>query len=403
MLAGRCICVKSEADAVQTSVNGRYPLRKGNVMNSIHGLILRVAALVVGSAIVGAGIASNPATAQDVTSMLKAFSITTCSTSGACKQFKNTGSGAGVKGVAGSGNGVIAQSTSNSATFSTSTTGDGVQAYSSGNDGTNSGTNNNSTTNPGRSGVWGHDDSTDGGTKNVGVEGSSNNGPGVGGSSTHGPGVSGSSTNNYGVQGVSTYWYGIYGYSGYQFGGIFETAALGQYALAAINDTAGGPTFVAQSPDGSVFIDGEGDVFADGTMHAHGFVTDLHTTTNDGRHVSAYASQSADAEMSDVGTGRIAAGHGIVQLDPAFARTLDMRSGYHVFLTPMGDCRGLFIASKSPASFEVRELQGGQSTLSFDYRIIGRAAGVTSGRLPAFRFTMPKFVRGHAPGHSPIH
>src|SRR5450755_4538425 len=111
-------------------------------MKSIHGLVLRVAALVAGSAIVGACIASNPATAQDFNSMLKALSITTCSTSGACKQYKNTGSGAAVKGVAGSGNGVIALSTSGSATLSTSTHGDGVQAYSGGNDGTNSGTNN---------------------------------------------------------------------------------------------------------------------------------------------------------------------------------------------------------------------------------------------------------------------
>lgn len=371
-------------------------------MNSIHGLVLRVAALVVGSAVVGAGIASNPATAQDVNSMLKALSITTCSTSGACKQFKNTGSGAGVKGVAGSGNGVIALSTSNSATFSTSTYGDGVQAYSNNNDGTNSGTNNNSTTNPGRSGVWGHDDSTDGGTKNVGVAGSSNNGAGVNGSSTNGPGVAGIATNNSGVEGESTNWYGVYAHSNNYIGGYVENNSATYPTLIAFNDTAG-YMFYAQSPQGLVTIGPTGDVNTNGTMYASGFVTELRTTTNDGRHVTSYASQSADAEMSDVGTGHIAAGHGIVQLDPAFARTLDMRSGYHVFLTPMGDCKGLFIASKSPASFEVRELQGGQSTLSFDYRIIGRAAGIQTGRLPAVRFTAPKFVRGHAPGLAQTH
>jgi hypothetical protein len=334
--------------------------------------------------------------------MLKALSITTCSTSGACKQFKNTGSGAGVKGVAGSGNGVIAQSTSNSAIFSTSTTGDGVQAYSSGNDGTNSGTNNNSTINPGRSGVWGHDDSTDGGTKNVGVAGSTNNGFGVSGSSTNGVGVLGSSPNSYGLEADSTNWIGGYAHSAnYIAEYIVNNSAT--YPTLFVYNAAGGYMLYAQSPQGLVTMGPTGDVSTSGTMYASGFVTDLHTTTSDGRHVTSYASQSADAEMSDVGTGRIADGHGIVQLDPAFARTLDIRSGYHVFLTPMGDCRGLFIASKSPASFEVRELQGGQSTLSFDYRIIGRAAGVKTGRLPAIRFTAPKIVRGHAPDHAPIH
>ncbi|HEY5096261.1 MAG TPA: hypothetical protein VII69_14205 [Candidatus Eremiobacteraceae bacterium] len=372
-------------------------------MNSIHGLVLRVAALVVGSATVGASIATNPATAQDVNSMLKALSITTCSTSGACKQFKNSGAGAGVKGVAGSGNGVIAVSTNGSATFSTSTNGDGIQSYSNNNDGLNSGTNNNSTTHPGRSGVWGHDDSTDGGTKNVGVAGSSNNGSGVSGSSTNGLGVFGISTNANGIQGDSTNGSGVYAYSANNSGGAFENSTADIFALTVANDASGGYTFAAQSPGGVVEMDGAGNVIASGTMYAQGFVTQLRATTSDGRHVTSYAAQSADAEMSDVGTGRIVDGRGVVQLDSTFARTLDMRSGYHVFLTPMGDSKGLYVASKSPASFEVRESQGGQSTLSFDYRIIGRAAGVTSGRLPAIKFSPPKIIRGHAPDHSPIH
>src|SRR5450755_2981587 len=194
-------------------------------MNSIHGLVLRVAALVVGSAIVGASIASNPATAQDFSSMLKAFSITTCSTSGACKQYKNTGSGAGVKGVASSGNGVIAVSTNGSATLSTSTNGNGIQAYSTNFDATNSGTDNNSTTHPGRSGVYGHDDSTDGGTKNVGVFGLSTNGTGVEGVSGNGFGAFGFSTNNAGLQGTSTNGHGVNGFSTNREAGYFESGA----------------------------------------------------------------------------------------------------------------------------------------------------------------------------------
>src|SRR5476649_2042073 len=73
-LAGRCIRkMISEADPAKASANGCYN-RKGKIMNSFHGLVLRVAALVAGSAIVGACIASNPATAQDFNSMLKALS-----------------------------------------------------------------------------------------------------------------------------------------------------------------------------------------------------------------------------------------------------------------------------------------------------------------------------------------
>lgn len=372
-------------------------------MKSFHGIVLRVAALLAGSAVVGACIASNPATAEDFNSVLHKLSLTTCSTSGACKQYKNTGSGAGVKGVGGIGNGLVAQSTSGSATLSTSTNGDGVQAYSNNNDGTNSGTNNNSTTHQGRSGIWGHDDSTDGGTKNVGVAGSSNNGSGVSGTSTNGLGVFGSSSNANGIQGDSTNGSGVYAFSANNAGGSFENDTAGQFTLIAANDASGGYPFLAGGPAGVVTMDGSGNVQASGAMYATGFFTELRTTDNEGRHVTAYTGQSADAEMSDVGTGRIASGHGIVQLDPAFARTLDMRSGYHVFLTPKGDSKGLYIASESPAGFEVRESQGGQSTLSFDYRIIGRPVGVTSGRLPAVKFTAPKFVPGRTLHHTPTH
>jgi len=47
------------------------------------------------------------------------------------------------------------------------------------------------------------------------------------------------------------------------------------------------------------------------------------------------------------------------------------RSDYKVFVTPEGDCRGLYVR-KSAASFEVRELGGGMSNVAFSYRIIGR-------------------------------
>jgi hypothetical protein len=42
---------------------------------------------------------------------------------------------------------------------------------------------------------------------------------------------------------------------------------------------------------------------------------------------------------------------------------------YKVFPVPNGDCKGLFVTHKTPTSFEVRELGGGTSSVSFDYRI----------------------------------
>jgi hypothetical protein len=44
---------------------------------------------------------------------------------------------------------------------------------------------------------------------------------------------------------------------------------------------------------------------------------------------------------------------------------------YSVFLTPEGDCHGLYVRSKKADSFVVRELKGGKSSIAFSYRIVG--------------------------------
>lgn len=43
---------------------------------------------------------------------------------------------------------------------------------------------------------------------------------------------------------------------------------------------------------------------------------------------------------------------------------------YAVFLTPLGDSRGLYVAQKTISGFTIRESGGGHSTLGFDYRIV---------------------------------
>ena len=44
-------------------------------------------------------------------------------------------------------------------------------------------------------------------------------------------------------------------------------------------------------------------------------------------------------------------------------------------------CNGLYVTNESAASFEVRELHGGHSSIAFDYRIIARRTGYEQIRL----------------------
>ena len=120
------------------------------------------------------------------------------------------------------------------------------------------------------------------------------------------------------------------------------------------------------------------------------------------RHVLAYAAESASATLDDVGTARMVDGVANVAIDRAFASTIDRSSAYHVFVTPLGESRGwLYVASKTPTGFQVREAQSGRSTLSFDYRIVAHPIDAKNDRLP-LAAPLPHFAAVRA-GSRPAH
>jgi hypothetical protein len=71
-----------------------------------------------------------------------------------------------------------------------------------------------------------------------------------------------------------------------------------------------------------------------------------------------------------------------VQIDPDFASVMDHK-WYYVFLTPMGDTRGLYVSVKTPTAFQVRENERGRSNVEFDYRIVAHPLDSNGERLPA--------------------
>jgi hypothetical protein len=99
------------------------------------------------------------------------------------------------------------------------------------------------------------------------------------------------------------------------------------------------------------------------------------------RQVALYAMQSPQHWFEDFGAGQLQNGTATIALDPTFAETVNGAMDYHVFLTPEGDCRGLYVIGKTASSFEVRELGGGQSSVAFDYRIVALRRGFENVRL----------------------
>ena len=86
--------------------------------------------------------------------------------------------------------------------------------------------------------------------------------------------------------------------------------------------------------------------------------------------------ESPEHWFEDFGTAKLKRGRAVVKLDADFGKVIK-RGDYHVFFTPRGDCRGLYVRSEGGASFEVRELAGGRSSITFSYRIVGRRKDIT--------------------------
>ena len=98
-------------------------------------------------------------------------------------------------------------------------------------------------------------------------------------------------------------------------------------------------------------------------------------TEVDGEQRALYAIESPDVWFEDFGSAQLTNGKTTVQVDAQFAQTVNLDMEYHVFLTPLGDCNGLYVTNKTAGGFEVRELGGGSSDVAFDYRIVAKRAG----------------------------
>jgi hypothetical protein len=182
---------------------------------------------------------------------------------------------------------------------------------------------------------------------------------------------------------------GIWGDAGnHGFTSILATAdsAYGLFAenngpLAAVyaqnntTQTQGSSVFVAVGNYGSCSIDVSGNLRCSGT------VTGIVPADNGSRKVALYAVEAPENWFEDVGSGQLSNGTAVVNLESIFAQTVNAGMEYHVFLTPKGDCEGLYVSNETETGFEVHELRGGHSSIAFDYRIMARRKGYESIRL----------------------
>lgn len=288
-----------------------------------------------------------------------------------------------------------------------SRTGFGISGFARLHAGVRGQTNNPSFTDQyGTAGVEGFDQSSDGGQFNLGVEGGTTAGTGVFGFSTLGNGVRGITSNpsslnqqhraavfgidestdggglNFGVAGFSP----ATGVAGISVSPPTAPGAPLAPAVAAYCENGGAAIQAADgfSPTSNLLmtLDCQGNLTVKGTVITGGVQIETSKTAA-GVDVAAYAARQTEPTIEDFGEGRLSNGRASVDLRPDFASAIDRASGYLVFITPEGDNRGLYVIGKTGTGFDVRESQGGQSSIAFSYRIVATPFGVHASRLPA--------------------
>ena len=168
--------------------------------------------------------------------------------------------------------------------------------------------------------------------------------------------------------------------------GVLATAD-NAYALWAENSAADFPAFVTKTlnssgialdalgPGGQCLINAAGDLACSGSKSA---VVPVDSAK---RQVALYAVEAPENWFEDFGSGQLVNGAASVAFDSVYVQTVNTDVEYHVFLTPRGECEGLYVGATGAGGFEVRELHHGTSSIKFDYRIVARRKGYENIRL----------------------
>jgi hypothetical protein len=210
-------------------------------------------------------------------------------------------------------------------------------------------------------GVWG--DTFGNSFTAIGVRGAAVNGTGVVGHSTNGTGVEARSTEGFGVDAFSQ----------------------NDTAVFAVSGTSNGLYARSDSNSHAAFFDGS--IYVNGEIVTPSFKSAV-VAHPDGSHRAVYGIASPESWLEDFGEGKLNRGQVAVDIDPDLAALVGGDS-YQVFLTPYGDCKGLYVTDRTSVGFRVSELQGGTSNIEFGYRIVAKRHDASARRLQRVELPAP--------------
>ncbi|MHB8645973.1 MAG: hypothetical protein ACYDAR_09330 [Thermomicrobiales bacterium] len=244
------------------------------------------------------------------------------------------------------------------------------------------------TTISGSFGVYGGNTS---GTYGVYGKSDAPGGAGVRGDCTGGTGVLGSVSDGYGVLGQAVTGNGVRGFAQQNHAIVGQTAQPyygGVFGVATLTNTVGiyGSTFNGTTNVADAFAG-----YMDGNFVVANGVKSVAVPHADGSHRLVYCLESPEGWFEDFGEAKLVGGKAEVKFDADFA-TIVHTDAYHVFLTPTGGSKGIYVIGKTATGFVVREQQGGTSSLGVSYRVVAKRKDIAAKRLA--KFDLPGKAKG---------
>jgi hypothetical protein len=169
---------------------------------------------------------------------------------------------------------------------------------------------------------------------------------------------------------------------------VYATADDGQAFVGFNNSSAASTLYLENFISGSGYVlvaygssGGACKIDNGGNLTCTGSKSAVVPVDGGARKVALYAIEGPENWFEDAGSTQLMNGQALVNLESVFQQTVNTGINYQVFLTPNGDCKGLYVSEKTPTSFLVRELGGGASSIPFDYRILAKRKGYEMIRL----------------------
>ena len=181
---------------------------------------------------------------------------------------------------------------------------------------------------------------------------------------------------------------GVYGISPYvaTVGLAQGTSAIGVYGQTS--GSSGYGVFGSATATGGIGVYGLGNPWA-GVFGGGVFINGPLTVVNgaksaavphpDGSLRRLYCVESPESWFEDFGKGTLVDGKASITLDPDFVAIVK-DSDYHIFMTPNGDSKGLYVECQTPEGFQVSEQQGGTSNVGFSYRVVAKRKDIAGPR-----------------------